>query len=118
MNPPENSVAFGAPGIEPRWTSSAKHGLGTAYHASCRFWFALSHSVLLMHTKVEVLDESLRGKLRLHTLLAPHITRHGAGNSGWCSEVGGNKLLHAERKDVHLVLKEKECQGPNPRRSY
>jgi hypothetical protein len=31
MNPPENSVSFGAPGIEPRWTSSAKEGMGTAY---------------------------------------------------------------------------------------
>jgi hypothetical protein len=28
--------------------------------------------VLLVHTKVEVLDESLRGKLRLYALLAPH----------------------------------------------
>ena len=26
MDPPENSIAFGAPGIEPRWTSSAKEG--------------------------------------------------------------------------------------------
>jgi hypothetical protein len=34
MNPTENSVGFGAPGIEPRWTSSAKEGLGTAYHWS------------------------------------------------------------------------------------
>jgi len=178
MNPPENSVAFGAPGIEPRWTSSAKNGLGTAYHTSCRLWFTLSHgivneiyypcvdapntrdfqflisdgktfcheekrdldhrieypekdcvfyrltnserdgryrlvkhvltdphrSVLLMHTKVEVLDKLLRGKLRLYALLAPHIARHGAGNSGWCAEISGNKLLHAERKDVHLIL--------------
>jgi hypothetical protein len=31
MNSSENPVAFGAPGIEPRWTSSAKEGLGTAY---------------------------------------------------------------------------------------
>ena len=30
-------------------------------------------SVLLVHTKVEVLDESLRRKLRLYALLAPHI---------------------------------------------
>jgi hypothetical protein len=30
--------------------------------------------------------------------LAPHIARQGAGNSGWCSEIGGNNLLHAERK--------------------
>jgi glucoamylase len=178
MNHSENSVAFGAPGIEPRWTSSAKEGLGTAYHTSCHLWFTLSHgivneiyyphvdqpntrdfqflisdgdtfcheekrhldhlieypephcvfyrltnserngryritkhvltdphrSVLLVNTKVEVLDESLRGKLRLYALLAPHLARTGAGNSGWCSEIGGYKLLHAARKDVHLVM--------------
>jgi len=46
MNPTENSVAFGAPGIEPRWTSSAKEGLGTAYHTSCRVWFTLSHGIV------------------------------------------------------------------------
>jgi hypothetical protein len=46
MNPPENSVAFGAPGIEPRWTSSAKEGVGTAYHTRCRLWFTLSHGII------------------------------------------------------------------------
>ena len=178
LNPSENSVAFGAPGIEPRWTSSAKEGLGTAYHTSCRVWFTLSHgivneiyyptvdqpntrdfqflisdgetfcheekrdlnhrieyperdcvfyrltnsepngryrlikhiladphrSVVLMHTTLEVLDESLRGKLRLYALLAPHLARRGAGNSGWSSETGGNNLLHAERDGFHLVM--------------
>jgi len=164
MDPPENSIAFGAPGIEPRWTSSAKEGVGTAYHTSCRVWFTLSHgilneiyyphvdqpntrdfqflisdgetfcheekrdlnhtidyperdcllyrltnsepggryrivkyvfadphqSVLLVHTKLEVLDESLRRKLRLYALLAPHIAGFGAGNSGRCVQVGGS----------------------------
>jgi glucoamylase len=178
VNPDAKPVAFGAPGIGPRWTSSAKEGLGTAYHTSCRVWFTLSHgivneiyyptvdqpntrdfqflisdgetffheekrdldhrieyperdcvlyrltnsepnglyrlikhvladphrSVLLVHTKLEVLDESLRGKLRLYALLVPHLARQGAGNSGWCSEIGGNSLLHAERKGVHLVM--------------
>ena len=178
MNSSEKSHAFGAPGIEPRWTSSAKEGLGTAYHTSCHVWFTLSHgivneiyypsidepntrdfqflisdgetfcheekrdldhvleyperdclfyrltnserngryrlmkhiladphrSVVLVHTKLEVLDESLRGKLRLYALLAPHLARQGAGNSGWCSEIGGNNLLHAERRDMHLVM--------------
>ena len=173
MNPFDNSVAFGAPGIEPRWTSSAKEGVGTAYHTSCRLWFTLSHgiineiyyprvdqpntrdfqflisdgetfcheekrdlnhlveyperdcvfyrltnserqgryrlikhvltdphrSVLLVHTKIEVLDESLRGKLRLYALLGPH----GAGNSGWCSEIGASTLMHAQREGVYLV---------------
>jgi glucoamylase len=178
MTPPENSIAFGAPGIEPRWTSSAKEGVGTAYHTSCRVWFTLSHgivneiyyphvdqpntrdfqflisdgetfcheekrdlihtidyperdcllyrltnsepsgryrvvkhvfadphqSVLLVHTKVEVLDESLRRKLRLYALLAPHIAGFGAGNSGWSVEVGGIKLIRAQRENVHLIM--------------
>ena len=46
MNSSDNSRAFGAPGIEPRWTSSAKEGLGTAYHTSCRVWFTLSHGIV------------------------------------------------------------------------
>src|SRR6266513_2728266 len=178
MSSPENSVAFGAPGIEPRWTSSAKEGVGTAYHTSCRVWFTLSHgivneiyyphvdkpntrdfqflisdgetfcheekrdlnhqieyperdclfyrltnsdpdsryrvvkhvltdphlSVLLVHTRLEVFDESLRGKLRLYALLAPHLAGFGAGNSAWCSELGDNELLRAQREDVHLVM--------------
>src|SRR5262245_1963502 len=176
MNPSNNSVAFGAPGIEPRWSSSAKEGVGTAYHTSCRLWFTLSHgivdeiyyphvdqpntrdlqflitdgatfcheekrdldhlieyperdcvlyrltnserhgryrlvkevladphrSVLLMHTKVEARDESLRGRLRLYALLAPHIARYGAGNSGTCSDIGTTRLLHAQRESVHF----------------
>src|SRR5438046_10008216 len=55
MNPPENSVAFGAPGIEPRWTSSAKEGVGTAYHTSCRLWFTLSHGIVneIYHPRVD-----------------------------------------------------------------
>src|SRR4029450_713042 len=43
-NPPRR--AFGAPGIEPRWTHSAKEGIGTAYHTSCHVWFTLSHGIL------------------------------------------------------------------------
>jgi glucoamylase len=46
MNPNHNSIAFGAPGIEPRWTSSAKEGVGTAYHTSCRLWFTISHGIV------------------------------------------------------------------------
>jgi glucoamylase len=173
-----SDVAPGAPGIEPRWTSSAKEGVGTAYHTSCRVWFTLSHgivneiyyphvdqpntrdfqflisdgetfcheekrdlnhaieyperdclfyrltnseprgryrlvkhvltnphrSVLIVHTKLEVSDKSLHGKLHLYALLAPHIAGYGAGNSGWCCEVGDIKLFHAQRENVHLLV--------------
>jgi glucoamylase len=38
--------AFGHPGIEPRWTRSAKDGVGTAYSASSRVWYSLSSGIL------------------------------------------------------------------------
>ncbi|HEY3860607.1 MAG TPA: glycoside hydrolase family 15 protein [Verrucomicrobiae bacterium] len=170
--------AFGWPGMEPRWTSSAKDGFGTAYHTSCRVWFTLSHgivneiyypsvdqpntrdfqflitdgetfcheeksdlehqieypekaclfyrvinterqgryrlvkqicadphrSALLVHTRLEILDKSLAGKLKLYALLAPHLERGGAGNSGRCAEISASALLHAWRGHCHLVM--------------
>lgn len=42
----EDGVAFGWPGIEPRWTSSSKEGVGTAYADASRVWFTLSHGIL------------------------------------------------------------------------
>jgi glucoamylase len=178
MTPGDNSIAFGAPGIEPRWTSSAKEGFGTAYHTSCRVWFTLSHgivneiyypsvdrpntrdfqflitdgetfcheekndlecqieyperdclfyrltnterqgryrlikqvctdphrSVLLIHTRLEILDKSLRDKLRLYALLAPHLDRYGSDNCGRCTEIGASTLLHAWRGGYHLIM--------------
>ena len=171
-NPP------GAPGIEPRWSSSAKDGLGTAYHTSSLIWFTLSHgivnevyfpfvdtpntrdlqflitdgatffheerrdldhrtempeknvllfrmtnserhgryriikeviaephsSVLLMHSRLEILDESLRGKLRLYALLAPHLKGTGQHNSAWWHDPEGRKFIRARRQDTHMVF--------------
>jgi glucoamylase len=170
--------APGAPGIEPRWTSSAKDGIGTAYSTSACLWFTLSHgivnevyyphvdtpntrdlqflitdgetfcheerrdldhvtetpepqallyrltnsdrkgryrlvkdvigephsSVLLMHTRLEVMDPKLRGKLRLYALLAPHLKGTGKHNSAVVCDVGGRKCFHAQREDVHMVF--------------
>ena len=77
--------------------------------------FADPHrSVLLVHTRLEVFDESLRGRLRLYALLAPHLAGFGAGNSGWCSEIGDNRLLHAQRQNTHLLM---GCSSGFSRRS-
>jgi len=38
--------APGGPGIEPRWTRSEKHAVGTAYSMSSRVWFTLSQGIL------------------------------------------------------------------------
>src|SRR2546430_6441359 len=41
-----NIAAPGWPGIPPRWTSSAKSGVGTSLNRSSRVWFTLSHGIL------------------------------------------------------------------------
>ena len=38
--------APGRPGIPPRWTSSAKSGVGTALSDRSRVWFTISHGIL------------------------------------------------------------------------
>jgi len=38
--------APGWPGIAPRWTSSAKSGVGTALNRQSRVWFTMSHGIL------------------------------------------------------------------------
>ncbi len=38
--------APGWPGIPPRWTSSAKSGIGTALNQHSKVWFTLSHGIL------------------------------------------------------------------------
>ena len=42
----EIRYAPGWPGIPPRWTSSAKTGVGTALNLHSRVWFTLSHGIL------------------------------------------------------------------------
>jgi len=44
MTPP--ATPPGAPGLTPRWTSSAKSGVGTAARSESRIWFTLSHGIL------------------------------------------------------------------------
>src|SRR5260370_18532592 len=46
MNGKNEQSAFGHPGIEPRWTRSAKDGVGTAYSASSCVCYTLSSGIL------------------------------------------------------------------------
>lgn len=40
------ALAPGGPGIIPRWTSSAKAGVGTAMSGESKIWFTLSHGIV------------------------------------------------------------------------
>jgi glucoamylase len=42
----DDGHAFGSPGLEPRWTSSKKDAVSTAYASSSRIWFTASHGTL------------------------------------------------------------------------
>ncbi len=42
----ESPKAFGAPGIPPRWTRSAKDIVGTAYSTPSHVWYTISNGVL------------------------------------------------------------------------
>jgi glucoamylase len=42
----DDGPAPGGPGLEPRWTSSRKDAVATAYSASSRVWFTVSHGTL------------------------------------------------------------------------
>jgi glucoamylase len=38
--------AFGWPGIDARWTTSAKSGVGTALNPNSKIWYSISHGIL------------------------------------------------------------------------
>ncbi len=42
----QQGEAFGGPGMQPRWTSSVKDAVGTAYAASSHIWFTCSHGIV------------------------------------------------------------------------
>ncbi|HET6446218.1 MAG TPA: glucan 1,4-alpha-glucosidase, partial [candidate division Zixibacteria bacterium] len=45
----------GQPGIPPRWTSSAKSGVGTALGVSSLLWFTISHGIIneVYHPRID-----------------------------------------------------------------
>ncbi|MGA7155720.1 MAG: glycoside hydrolase family 15 protein [Acidobacteriaceae bacterium] len=42
----DDGPAFGSPGLSPRWTSSQKDAVSTAYAAATRIWFTASHGTI------------------------------------------------------------------------
>jgi glucoamylase len=46
MTKSNSQTAFGAPGMAPRWASSAKEAVGTAYSSGSRVWFTLADGIL------------------------------------------------------------------------
>ncbi len=73
--------AFGAPGMAPRWTSSEKDAVCTAYSASSRVWFTLSHGIL-------------------NEIYYPTIDRPQVRDLGFLIS-DGETFFHEEKRDLH-----------------
>lgn len=46
VEPRGNRIAFGGPGMPPRWAHSNKDGIGTAYSADSRLWYTLWRGIV------------------------------------------------------------------------
>ena len=42
----KEKFAFGWPGIDATWTSSAKSGVGTSLNSSSKVWYSINHGIL------------------------------------------------------------------------
>ncbi len=76
----QQGEAFGAPGLEPRWTSSTKDAVGTAYSGSSRVWFTCSHGIL-------------------NEVYHPTIDRPQMRDMGFLI-TDGETFLHEEKRDL------------------
>ena len=96
MSSPQSSVAFGAPGIEPRWSSSAKEGVGTAYHTSCRAWFTLSHGIV-------------------NEIYYPHVDQPNTRDFQFLIS-DGETFCHEEKRDLNHEIEypERDCLFLSP----
>ena len=77
--------AFGAPGVEPRWTRGDKDGIGTAYSGASRLWFTLWNGIVTEIYYPTVDRPQIRDLQFLIT--------------------DGETFLHQEPKDLHSQIK-------------
>jgi glucoamylase len=77
----DDGPAFGAPGVSPTWTSSEKDAVSTAYSASSRVWFTVSHGTL-------------------NELYYPTIDRPQTRDMELLFTDGEN-FFHEEKRDIH-----------------
>ena len=109
----QHGEAFGAPGMEPRWTSSVKDAVGTAYSASSRVWFTCSHGILneiyhptIDHPQVRDMEFLITdGETFMHEEkrdLDLDLREHARGGAGRAVHQPGSRWpLHADQGD-HL----------------
>jgi glucoamylase len=87
--------APGHPGMQPRWTSSVKDSVGTAYSTSARVWYTLSHGIL---------DE----------MYYPTIDRPQTRDMGFLL-TDGESFFHEEKRDMESEFSSIHPEAPGAR---
>src|SRR6185312_10090228 len=102
--------AFGRPGMPPKWTSSSKSGVGTAYSTSSRVWFTLSHGILNEIYFPTIDHPQIRDMQFLITDGASffHEERRDLDNEIECIEADalGYRVITLDRDDRYRLVKE------------
>src|SRR5687768_535167 len=102
--------AFGQPGIEPRWTRSAKDAVGTAYSASSRVWFTVSRGVVneVYYPTVDRPQiRDLQFLITDGTSFFHDERRHAHTQTEYLShDVLGVKVTHADTEGRYAIEKE------------
>ncbi|MGE5361084.1 MAG: glycoside hydrolase family 15 protein [Bacteroidales bacterium] len=80
LDTPAVHPAFGHPGMAPRWTSSSKDGVGTAYSSASHVWFTVSYGIL-------------------NEIYYPTIDRPQVRDMQFLI-TDGDRLFHEERRDL------------------
>ncbi|MHB8369956.1 MAG: glycoside hydrolase family 15 protein [Leptospirales bacterium] len=84
--------AFGHPGDPPRWTSSRKDAIGTAYNTASTLWYTLSHGIV-------------------NEVYYPTVDRPQLRDLGFL--VTDGEFVHEERRDlVHEIAFFGETEAP------
>lgn len=122
--------AFGAPGIEPKWTRGDKDGLGTAYHAASRVWFTMQRGIVT-ECYYPTIDRPQTRDLQLLVTdgatffheerrhLQPHVTRFHDHALGYAVRSAPHDRAYSLHKEVltdphrPCVLQRVRLEGPD-----
>jgi len=105
--------AFGAPGIEPRWTRSDKSAVGTAYFAGSRLWFTLAAGIV-SEVYYPTIDRPQIRDLQFLITDGETFFHDERRDTDWTLEqLSGNslgfKLTNSSREQDYRIVKEIIC---------
>ena len=111
-----NGNAPGWPGVDPKWTSSAKNAVGTAIGDGARVWFTVSHGILNEVYYPEVDTACLRDACLLVTAADGFFSeekRHCDHTVEWIAPgVPAFRLVNSCREGRYVIEK-RVCTSPD-----